>query len=252
MMILGVDIGGSGIKGAIVDTQSGLLVGERHRIETPQPATPEAMAQTLKQLVNHFDWQGPIGCGFPATIHHGVAFSAANIDASWVNTSVEQLFQQTTECPCFVLNDADAAGIAEMRFGQGRNRDGVVMMITIGTGLGSAIFVNGQLHPNTELGHLKMKGRIAEHYCSDAVRQREELSWNKWGRRFNRYLQRLEFLFNPDLFILGGGSAQRFDRFAEELHVRAPVVPAQSLNQAGIIGAALYAEMQLQKHSAHP
>ena len=242
MMILGVDIGGSGIKGAVVDTQSGLIIGERHRIATPQPATPQAMAETLKQLVDHFAWQGEIGCGFPATIHHGVAFTAANIDASWININAAELFTQVTGCPCHVLNDADAAGLAEMRFGQGQGRDGVVMMITIGTGLGSAIFVNGQLHPNTELGHLKMKGRIAEHYCSDSVRQREDLSWTKWGRRFNRYLQRLEFLFNPDLFILGGGTAQRFDRFVEELHLRTEVVPATSLNQAGIIGAALYAE----------
>ena len=244
MMILGVDIGGSGIKGAIVDTESGLIVGERHRIATPQPATPQAMADTLHQLVEHFAWQGVIGCGFPATIHHGVAFTAANIDASWININAAELFSQTTGCPCHVLNDADAAGLAEMRFGQGQGRNGVVMMITIGTGLGSAIFVNGQLHPNTELGHLKMKGRIAEHYCSDSVRQREDLSWGKWGRRFNRYLQRLEFLFNPDLFILGGGTAQRFDRFVGELHLRTEVVPASSLNQAGIIGAALYAEQQ--------
>ena len=245
MMILGVDIGGSGIKGAIVDTSSGLMIGERHRIATPQPATPEAMAQTLKQLVDHFEWSGPIGCGFPATIHHGVAFSAANIDASWIQTPVDRIFADATGCPCYVVNDADAAGMAEMRFGAGQGRQGVVMLITIGTGLGSAIFVNGHLHPNTELGHLKMKGRIAEHYCSDAVRQREELSWGKWGRRFNRYLQRLEFLFNPDQFILGGGSAQRFDRFRDELHLRTEVLPAASLNQAGIIGAALYAASQL-------
>ena len=244
MMILGVDIGGSGIKGAMVDTESGLIVGERHRIATPQPATPQAMAETLRQLVEHFSWQGVIGCGFPATIHHGVAFTAANIDGSWININAAELFSQTTGCPCHVLNDADAAGLAEMRFGQGQGRNGVVMMITIGTGLGSAIFVNGQLHPNTELGHLKMKGRIAEHYCSDSVRQREDLSWGKWGRRFNRYLQRLEFRFHPDLFILGGGTAQRFDRFVGELHLRTEVVPASSLNQAGIIGAALYAEQQ--------
>lgn len=241
MMILGVDIGGSGIKGAIVDTSSGLMIGERHRIATPQPATPEAMAQTLKQLVDHFEWSGPIGCGFPATIHHGVAFSAANIDASWIQTPVDRIFADATGCPCYVVNDADAAGMAEMRFGAGQGRQGVVMLITIGTGLGSAIFVNGHLHPNTELGHLLMKGDIAEQYCSDAARQREDMSWEKWGKRFNRYLKRLEFLFNPDLFILGGGTAQRFERFSEMLDLRTEVVPAASLNQAGIIGAALYA-----------
>lgn len=246
MNMLGVDIGGSGIKGAIVDTETGALLTERHRIPTPQPATPEAMAATLKQLVEHFAWQGPIGCGFPATIHHGVAFSAANIDVSWINTDVEGLFSRVTGQPCVVLNDADAAGLAEMRFGRGQGQSGVIMLLTIGTGIGSAIFVNGQLHPNTELGHLKMKGRIAEQYCSDAVRQREDLSWRKWGRRFNRYLQRLEFLFNPDLFILGGGSSQHFDKFVEELHLRTQVVTAQSLNQAGIIGAALYAQARTQ------
>ena len=241
MQILGVDIGGSGIKGAIVDTTTGTLLTERHRIPTPQPATPEAMAATLKQLAEHFEWVGPIGCGFPATIHHGVAFSAANIDKSWINTPVDQVFAEATGCPCHVVNDADAAGLAEMQFGIGKDRQGVVMMLTIGTGIGSAIFVNGHLHPNTELGHLLMKGDIAEQYCSDAARQREELSWEKWGKRFNRYLKRLEFLFNPDLFILGGGTAQRFERFSEMLDLRTEVVPAASLNQAGIIGAALYA-----------
>ena len=241
MQILGVDIGGSGIKGAIVDTTTGTLLTERHRIPTPQPATPEAMAATLKQLAEHFEWVGPIGCGFPATIHHGVAFSAANIDKSWINTPVDQVFAEATGCPCHVVNDADAAGLAEMQFGIGKDRQGVVMMLTIGTGIGSAIFVNGHLHPNTELGHLLMKGDIAEQYCSDAARQREERSWEKWGKRFNRYLKRLEFLFNPDLFIIGGGAAQRFERFSEQLDLRTEIVPAASLNQAGIIGAALYA-----------
>ncbi|MCD8547145.1 MAG: ROK family protein [Aeromonadaceae bacterium] len=249
MMILGVDIGGSGIKGAIVDTDTGLIVGERHRIATPQPATPEAMADSLKALVAHFAWQGPIGCGFPATIHHGVVFTAANIDASWVNVDAQSLFSQACGSSCYLLNDADAAGLAEMRFGVGQGKDGVVMLITIGTGLGSAIFVNGQLHPNTELGHLKIKGRIAEHYCSDAVRQREDLGWKKWGRRFSRYLQRLEFLFNPDLIILGGGASQKLANFQDQLYTRAPVVAAQSLNQAGIIGAALYAQEQVAAQS---
>lgn len=245
MLILGVDIGGSGIKGAVVDTESGLIVGERHRIPTPQPATPDAMATTLKAMVAHFDWRGPIGCGFPATIHHGVAFTAANIDPSWINVDAQTLFSKTTGCRCFVVNDADAAGLAEMRFGAGHGHGGVVLMLTIGTGIGSALFVEGHLHPNTELGHLKLKGRIAEHYCSDAARQREDLGWNKWGRRFNRYLQRLEFLFNPDLFILGGGASHKLERFRDSLSPRAPVVAARSLNQAGIIGAALYAEQQL-------
>lgn len=246
MIILGVDIGGSGIKGALVDTETGKLVTERIRIATPQPATPEAVANTLKELVAKFsDFNGPIGCGFPATVHHGVAFTAANIDKTWINTPVEKLFTATVKLPCFVLNDADAAGIAEIKFGAGAGNKGVVMMITIGTGLGSAIFVNGNLLPNTELGHLILNDMIAEHYCSDSARQQQELGWGKWGKRFNKYLSRLQFLFNPDLIILGGGASKNFDKFKEKIEIRTPVVTAKTLNEAGIIGAAMYAENQL-------
>ncbi len=255
MKILGVDIGGSGIKGAVVDTKTGELVSERVRIETPQPATPEAVAETLKKLIEQLGYSGPVGCGFPATVHHGVAFTAANIDSSWINTPVEKLFTEITGNNCYVLNDADAAGIAEMAFGEGRNVQGVVMMITIGTGLGSAIFVNGNLLPNCELGHLILKDDIAEHYCSDAARQRLELSWGKWGKRFNKYLHRLEFLFNPDLIILGGGASKSFEKYADKIDVRARVTPAKTLNTAGIIGAAMYAEnmiAQTQKTCSKP
>lgn len=241
MIVLGVDIGGSGIKGALVDTEKGELVSERIRIETPQPATPEAVAKTLKDLVSRFDYNGPVGCGFPATVHHGTAFTAANIDKTWINTPAEKLFTEATGLDCYVLNDADAAGIAEVEFGAGRNVPGVVMMITIGTGLGSAIFVDGKLFPNTELGHLILNDDIAEHYCSDSARQRHELSWKKWGKRFNKYLHRLEFLFNPDLIILGGGASKSFEKFSEKIDVRTRVVTAETLNTAGIIGAALHA-----------
>ena len=171
MQMLGVDIGGSGIKGCLVDTETGELIGERHRIATPQPATPAAIAHTLKALVEHFDWKGPVGCGFPATIHNGIAKSAANIDKSWIETDAEHLFADVTGKPCYVLNDADAAGLAEMRFGAGKDRKGVIILITVGTGIGTAVFVNGHLLPNTELGHLMLEGMIAEHYCSDAVRK---------------------------------------------------------------------------------
>ena len=196
MEILGVDIGGTGIKGAIVDTDKGELVSERKRIETPHPATPAAVAATLKQLVDEFHWEGVIGCGFPATIHHGVAHSAANIDKTWIETPVEELFTETTKCKTYVLNDADAAGICEMKFGAGKNQKGVVMMLTIGTGIGSAVFIDGHLHPNTELGHLFLntkddKFKIAEHYCSERVRVEKDLSWSKFGAKFNKYLQRL-------------------------------------------------------------
>jgi polyphosphate glucokinase len=242
MIILGVDLGGSGIKGALVDTQTGELVSERIRIETPQPATPKAIANTLQELVKQFQYSGPIGCGFPATVHHGITFTAANIDSSWINTKVEKLFTETIKNPCYVLNDADAAGIAEMKFGEGKDHNGVVMMITIGTGLGSAIFVNQNLIPNTELGHLILNDQIAEHYCSDAARQKEDLSWNKWGKRFNKYLSRLQFLFNPDLIILGGGASKHFEKYQEKIKIRTPVTTAKTLNTAGIIGAALYAQ----------
>ncbi|MFG0872832.1 polyphosphate--glucose phosphotransferase [Aeromonas media] len=244
MQMLGVDIGGSGIKGCLVDTETGELIGERHRIATPQPATPAAVAHTLKALVEHFQWKGPVGCGFPATIHNGIAKNASNIDKSWIETDAAHLFADVTGLPCHVLNDADAAGLAEMRFGTGRDRKGVIILITVGTGIGTAVFVNGQLLPNTELGHLILEGMVAEHYCSDAVRKREDLSWNRWGKRFNKYLARLEFLFSPDLFILGGGSAAKLDKFIDRIETRAPLVAAANLNQAGIIGAALYGAAQ--------
>ena len=243
MHILGVDIGGSGIKGAIVDTVKGELVTERHRIETPQPATPEAVAAALAQLVIHFSWHGPVGCGFPAAIQHGIARTAANISPSFIGINVDKLFSEATKCPCYSLNDADAAGMAEMHFGEGAGQAGVVLLITIGTGLGTVFFTDGALLPNTELGHLYLKnGKKAEHYASDAVRQREELSWKRWGKRFNKYLILMEELFWPDLIILGGGASKKFDQFKEKITVEAPVKPAAFLNQAGIVGAALYAQ----------
>ncbi|WP_026972251.1 polyphosphate--glucose phosphotransferase [Aliagarivorans marinus] len=241
MRILGVDIGGTGIKGAIVDSVSGELLSERHRIPTPQPATPNAVADTLKQLVDHFEWRGPVGCGFPATVHHGVAQTAANIDKSWIGTNAAALFSAATGCNCVVVNDADAAGVAEMAFGAGQDRSGVVILITVGTGIGTAVFVNGELLPNTELGHLLLGDTVAEHYASARVREQQDLSWKKWGKRFNTYLQRLEFLFSPDLMIIGGGASKKFDKYVEQFEVKSEVVPAQGLNQAGIVGAAMYA-----------
>jgi polyphosphate glucokinase len=216
---------------------------------TPQPATPAAVAHTLKALVEHFQWKGPVGCGFPATIHNGIAKSAANIDKSWIETDAAHLFADVTGLPCHVLNDADAAGLAEMRFGTGKDRSkGVIILVTVGTGIGTAVFVNGQLLPNTELGHLMLEGMVAEHYCSDAVRKREDLSWGRWGKRFNKYLARLEFLFSPDLFILGGGSSSKLDKFIDKIETRAPLIAAANLNQAGIIGAALHAaELSLEQ-----
>jgi len=243
MQILGVDIGGSGIKGAIVDTLKGELVTERYRIETPQPATPEAIAAALAQLVIHFNWHGPVGCGFPAVIQHGIVRTAANISPSFIGTHVDKLFSEATKCPCYSLNDADAAGMAEMHFGEGAGQSGVVLLITIGTGLGTVFFTDGKLLPNTELGHLYLKnGKKAEHYASGAVRKTEGLGWKRWGNRFNTYLNMMEELFWPDLIILGGGASKKFDKFKGQITVETPVKPAVFLNQAGIVGAALYAQ----------
>ncbi len=252
MQILGVDIGGTGIKGALVDTARGQLLGEPWQLATPRPATPENLARALTQLVEHFAWRGPIGCGFPATVHHGVVFTACNIDPAWVNTDAATLFRQATGCRCHLLNDADAAGLAEMRFGQGQGQNGVVMLLTLGTGIGSAVFVGGTLHPNTELGQLMLDGEIAELRCAYAALAREQLDWPVWGARVNRFLQRLEYLFNPDLFILGGGASAQLPRFQAQLHTRAPVVAARSLNQAGILGAALHAAEQEAGATAPP
>lgn len=242
MDVLGIDIGGSGIKGAIVNTRNGELLTERVRLDTPAEATPAAIAATVASLVNQFNWHGPIGCGFPAAIQQGIARTAANIHKSFVGTDVVKLFNEQTGCSCYVVNDADAAGMAEMAFGAGQGRAGVVLMVTIGTGLGTAFFSDGQLLPNTELGHIILpNGEEAERYASDAVRKGDDLNWKKWGKRFNEYLMQMEALFWPDTIILGGGSSKKFDKFADLLTVRATVVPAAALNQAGIIGAALYA-----------
>jgi polyphosphate glucokinase len=246
MHVLGVDIGGSGIKGAIVDTLTGNLVTERHRIETPQPATPEAIAAVLALLVIHFDWNGPVGCGFPSAIQHGVARTASNISQAFLGTNIDKLFSEATKCPCYNLNDADAAGIAEMHFGEGKGQSGVVLLITIGTGLGTALFTDGKLLPNTELGHLYLhNGKKAEHYAADAVRKNEDLSWRRWGNRFNSYLIMMEQLFWPDLIILGGGASKKFQKFKDQITVETQVKPAAFLNQAGIVGAALFARSKI-------
>lgn len=246
MQILGVDIGGSGIKGAIVDTLTGELVTERHRIDTPQPATPEAIAAVLAQLVVHFNWKGLIGCGFPAAIQHGVARTAANISHAFIGVNIDKLFSEATNCPCYNVNDADAAGMAEMHFGEGAGQSGVVLLVTIGTGLGTALFTQGKLLPNTELGHLYLQNGIeAERYASDAARKVEDLGWKSWGNRFNTYLDMMEKLFWPDLIILGGGASKKFEKFKGQLTVETTVKPAAFLNQAGIVGAALYAQSQI-------
>jgi polyphosphate glucokinase len=243
MATLGIDIGGSGIKGAPVDLQSGELISQRFRIPTPNPARPDLVADVVRQIAQHFDWSGKIGCGFPAVIHKGKAYTAANVHTSWVGTNAEELFTQATGCPTRVINDADAAGLAEMAFGAGKGwHRGVVLLVTLGTGIGTAVFVDGILLPNTEFGHLEIRGKDAEKRASDAARQAKGWSWAAWAVRVNEYLQALEYLLSPDLIVLGGGVSKEFDRFAGYLNLQAQVIPAQLLNQAGIIGAALAAE----------
>lgn len=244
MEILGIDIGGSGIKGAPVNTTEGTFVTDRYRIPTPDPSVPEAVAEVVAEIKDHFDWEGPIGCTFPAIVKKGVIHSAANVDDSWIGTDAHTLFQKTTGCPITVLNDADAAGIAEMQFGAGKGRDGVVLVLTFGTGIGSAMFLNGALMPNTELGHLEIRNKKAEHRAADSIRKKKDWDWDKWVKRVNEFLVHVEFLFSPDLIIFGGGVSKKHDKYLHMLNTEAEVVPAELLNDAGIIGAALAAQFQ--------
>ncbi len=241
MEILGIDIGGTGIKGAPVDIEKGIMVGERLRIPTPPPGKPQQMAEVVAEVAKHFTWNGPVGIGFPAAVRSGIVVTASNISKKWLGQNAVKIFSEATSCPVCVVNDADAAGLAEMNFGAGRNRRGVVILVTIGTGLGTALFTDGVLLPNAELGHIEIDGEDAEWKASDAARKREELSWAKWGKRFNNYLSTLEKLFWPDLFILGGGVSKQFEKFSPSIKIQTEVILAQFLNEAGIIGAALSA-----------
>jgi polyphosphate glucokinase len=242
METLGIDIGGSAIKGTIVNTETGKFVTERFRLETTQPSSVEETINTVKRLVEHFGWKGKIGCGFPAVVHNGIVKTAANIDKAFIGVNANQLFSEATGCEVNVVNDADAAGFAELNFGKIKNYRGFAIFLTIGTGIGSALFNKGNLIPNSELGHIYMKnGLKGEKFTSDAVRKREDLSWTEWGKRFNEYLQYLEKLFYPELFIIGGGTSKKFEKFEPSLSLNTPIVPATNLNDAGIIGAAMFA-----------
>lgn len=242
MELLGIDIGGSGIKGAIVDTEKGEFVKDRLRIPTPQPAKPDAVSDVVKEIAQHFEWDGPVGCTFPAVVKHGVTLSAANVDDDWIGTDAKSLLEKKLGNPVVVLNDGDAAGIAEMKFGAGRDRDGLIVILTLGTGIGSAFFMDGVLIPNTEFGHLKIRGKDAEDRASDRVRKDKDYSWKKWGKRLSEYFQYLEFLFTPDLFIVGGGVSKKYEKFFPHIHCNTEIVPAQLRNQAGIVGAAMAAK----------
>ena len=239
--VLGIDIGGTGIKGAPVDTTTGELVAERHRIPTPQPATPRAVSQVVAQVAEFFAWRDTAGATFPAVIKDGVAHTAANVDPAWIGTNAEQLFRDAVGAPVTVVNDADAAGVAEMEFGAGKGVDGVVIMVTLGTGIGSALFVNGVLVPNTELGHMKIGKHDAERRAAESVREQEGLSWQEWADRLTQYFGIVEQLFSPDLIIVGGGVSKKSEKFLPLVTARTPIVPAQLLNEAGIVGAAINA-----------
>ncbi len=240
MKILGIDIGGSGIKGAIVDTSSGELLSEKHRIPTPEGRKPEDIADTVQELVSHFNWNGKVGCGLPTVIHHGKAIQNSNLDKSWKGLQVDELFSKKTGLPFTVINDADAAGIASIHFGAGKGEMGFVLMITIGTGIGSGAFYNGHLIPNFELGSFPYKKfEQIEHWAADSARKRDEISLEQWAKRFNKFLKIIERMLTPDLIILGGGVSKKFERFKDFITITTPVVPATYQNNAGIVGAAL-------------
>jgi polyphosphate glucokinase len=241
MHILGIDFGGSAIKGAPVDTETGAMLAPRFRLPTPDSAKPRPVAGVVAEVARHFNWEGPIGCGYPGVVRQGVTLTAANISKRWVGLNAEVLLSEATGCPVHLVNDADAAGLAEMTFGAGHGREGVVLVVTIGTGLGTALFRDTCLIPNCEFGHLKIDGEDAEVHATDAARQRERLSWKAWASNFDRFLRTLEELVWPDLIILGGGISKKHDKFIPLLTVQAEVVPAQLLNEAGIVGAALSA-----------
>ncbi|MEU8700600.1 polyphosphate--glucose phosphotransferase [Streptomyces sp. NPDC048680] len=242
MEIFGVDIGGSGIKGAPVDLDRGDLAQERHKVLTPHPATPEDVAGCVAEVVGHFDWSGPVGITFPGVVTSGVTRSAANVDKGWIDLDARTLLSGKLGLPVTLLNDADAAGIAEMAFGAGRGRKGTVIVLTLGTGIGSALFIDGRLVPNTELGHLELNGHDAEKHASTKAKEDEDLSWHHWAHRVQKYLVHVEMLFSPELFIIGGGVSRKADKFLPLIeHVRAEMVPAELQNNAGIVGAAMAA-----------
>jgi len=244
MQIFGLDIGGSGIKGAPVDLDRGDLAQERFKVLTPHPATPDSVADGVRQVVENFGWTGPVGLTFPGVVTGGSTIrTAANVDKDWIDTDAGALFSERLGgLPVTVVNDADAAGVAEMSFGAGRGREGTVLVLTLGTGIGSALFVDGALVPNTELGHLELHGHDAEKRASSKAREDEDLTWEHWARRVQKYLAHVEMLFSPELFIIGGGVSRKSQKFLPHIEgIKAEIVPAQLQNNAGIVGAAMHA-----------
>ncbi len=244
MEILGIDVGGTGIKGAPVDTKTGELLSERYRIPTPQPATPSAVIDTIEEVTRHFNWKDPVGIGFPAAIKKETVMTASNIDKEWLGLKAGKIISKQIGCPAHMVNDVDAAGLAEVTFGAGKKEDGTIIMATIGTGIGTALFRKGLLFENTELGHLMLHGMIAEKYTSNRTRKQENLGWPEFAGRLSEYLHRLEFLFWPDLIILGGGMSKHHKTFFPLLDINTKIVPAALLNNAGIVGSALAAKRE--------
>ncbi|MGH3862562.1 polyphosphate--glucose phosphotransferase [Actinokineospora sp.] len=237
----GVDIGGSGIKGGVVDLATGRLIGERVRIATPNPSTPDAVADVVAEIVAKFEWDGPVGVTLPAVVKNGITHSAANIDKAWLDTDAAAVFGKRLDRDVVVLNDADAAGMAEIRYGWPGDQKGVVVLLTFGTGIGSALFLDGKLVPNTEFGHLEIDGHDAETRAAASVKDEEDLSWDEWAQRVTRYISSLENLIWPDLIIVGGGVSKKADKWLPLLDVRTKIVAAELRNDAGIVGAAVAA-----------
>jgi len=239
MEVLGIDVGGSGIKGALVHMETGEMLSDRFRIPTPEGRKPEDMAEVVAQIVEYFNYNGPVGCGFPSVVKKGICKSPGNLHKSWVGVDIEKLFEKASGNDFTVINDADAAGYATMNYGIGKGMKGFVIMITIGTGLGSGAFLDGRLIPNFELGQIPYKKyEKIESWAAASARKREELSWKKWGRRFNKFLELVELIVSPDTIILGGGTSKYFGEYEEYITIDTEVIPAGLQNHAGIIGAA--------------
>lgn len=248
MKILGMDIGGSGIKAAIVDTKTGELISDRHRIATPNPATPHAVAQVVKEMINHFNWEKAVGCSFPTTIIDGKCIHSGNLSEKWKNVQVDDYFKDACNVPFYISNDADLAGLAEITLGAGKRKKGLVLVITIGTGIGSGLFYNGKLIPNLEIGKLLHKdGEIIEFFCADSIRKKEELTLEEWALRFDILLHYTKTIFSPNLIILGGGISKKYDKFKQYLCTDVKIKVAKFKNNAGIIGAAMYAGKKIKK-----
>jgi len=240
--MLGIDIGGSGIKGAIVDTKTGALLSDRFRIETPKPATPEAVAKVIQEMVTHFNWKKAVGCSFPTTIVDGKCIHSGNLSEKWLHVKVDKLFKKECNLPFYISNDADLAGLAEVSLGAAKKEKGVVIVITIGTGIGSGLFYNGKLIPNVEIGKmLHSNGKIIELYTADSVRKKEDLKLAEWAKRFDNLLKYIRVVYTPSLIVLGGGISKKFDNFKQHLTTDVKVKVAKFKNNAGIIGAAMHA-----------